>query len=752
MLERKAPVFIALLTALALVVPAGCDKKSGKGEKTGAAKGKQAKGKGKAKASETKSKGGVAEKAATPAAAGPWTAASVLDWAPASADAVIAIRDLGELYKLLGAVQGSVGAMPMGAKLLEKAKQMTARLPVPLPWTAEGLGKLGIDAKGTVAVIARRRHGFLLLPLSDLAAFREAAGKIGTWGKKEISGLTFHTLTPKRRGKAASCHFAGKRAICTDDPETAATWIKETKRADPVAKRISAEQKAQLEKSTGFLWVRDRKIDVFATAKVTADGVAMQADLSSPAFAQATRILGPVIQSSPAQSPLLGLAAGSTSRAYLRLPFGMLAQMYMAKSMGRGGAAKKGPLGELLQALSNFSGEVLALERPGGELAIIAGARDQAKTRELVTMLGKLAQAQLKKTKKSKDVQIKLTKKAIAGGPGYRLQVRAQKPVPLTFDWGIAAGKLGLVIGSLKTVEAIAATEKADAKAFLATLTPEDRAAYGKGTIAGLQLAVGDPLAGIAGELQKVLPPQAGPQLGMFLTLGRFLFDQLDHVSFGQAQVGPQKLRLVASIHTLHRAGQADDEAARTLWHKGLQAKFGGDAATFEKTLVELAQKYPKTRYGKLKDRQKGALFTTLTGVAAAIAIPAFLKYTRRAKSMEARFNTRRIAMQARMAVVKGELKKGKSPWTPAKPCCKNPKGVCSGAVGFDKGVWKALGFTPGPRSYFQYRYAFNGKKLTIEARSDFDCDGTYGTYKLVGTLDGKLFRLKPLETKNEGE
>jgi hypothetical protein len=748
MLARKAPVLVALLTAMTLLAMGGCkDKKAKDGKKAVATKGK-AKGADKAKGAKTK---GAAGKTATPTPSGPWTAASVLDWAPASADGVIAVRDLGALYSVLGAIQSSVAAMPAGAKLLEQAKQATARLPVPLPWTAAELGKLGLDAKGTLAVILRRRHGFLLLPLSDLSTFREAAGKIGSWSKHDVSGLTFHKLTPKRRARPVSCHFAGKRAICTSDPETAATWIKETKRADPVAKRISAAQRASIEKSTAFVWFRDRKIDAFATARVTKDGVAVQADLSSPAFAQATRILGPVMQTSPADSPLLGLAAGSTSRAYLRLPFGMLAQLYLAKNLKRGGAPK-GPLGDLLRAVGNFTGEVLALELPGGELAIVAGARDQGKTRELVAMLGKLAQAELKKTKKSKDVQIKLSKKTIAGGPGYRLQVRTAKPVPLSFDWGIAAGKLGLVIGSLKTVEKIAATDKADAKAFLATLTAEDRAVFGKGTIAGLQLAVGDPLAGFAGSLKKALPPQAGPMVGVAMTLGRFLFDQMDHVSFGQAQIGPQKLRLMAGVHTLHRTGNADDDAARKLWHQGLQAKFGGDAATFEKTLLELAQKYPKTRYAQLGKRQKGALFTTITGLVAAVAIPAFVKYTRRAKSIEARMNTRRIAMAARMALIKGTLKKGKTAWTPAKPCCKNPKGVCTTDPAFAKGAWKALDFTPGPRSYFQYRYMFNGKKLTIEARGDFDCDGTYSSYKVEGTVDGQRLKTGRLITKNEGE
>ncbi|PIE19584.1 MAG: hypothetical protein CSA65_01575 [Proteobacteria bacterium] len=742
-------MIISLLTALTLVVWAGCgDKKAGKGKKAGPAKNKPVKAKGEIKATKAKGKGGgLAEKAAT----APWNTASVLEWAPASAKTLIAIRDLGELYKILDAVKGSVAAMPTGAKLLEKARQFTARLPVPLPWTAAELSKLGLDPKGTVAVIGKRRHAFVLLPLSDLAAFREAAGKIGSWSKTEVSGLTFHKLTPKRDGKPANCYFAGKRAICTNDPEAAATWIKEAKRHDPVAKHISPAQKAQIEKSTAFLWVSDRKADVFATAKVAADGVAVQADLSSPAFAQATRMLGPTVQSDPQDSPLLGLAAGSTSRAYLRLPFQMLAQLWMAKSMGRSGPSK-GPLGGLLQQLSNFTGEVLALERPGGELAIIAGARDQAKTRQLVTTLGKLAEAQLKQTKKNKNVKITLSKKTIAGGPGYRLQVRAQKPVPLTFDWGIAAGKLGLVIGSLKTVETIAATEKADAKAFLATLTAEDRAVYKKGTIAGLQLAVGDPLAGIAGSLEQALPSRIGSEFGAALTLGRFLFDQMDHISFGQAQIGPQKLRIVASAHTLHRTGNAADDAARKLWHTGLQAKLAGDAATFEKTLLELAEKYPKTRYAKLKERQKGALFTTIAGVFAAIAIPAFHKYIRRTKAMEGWMNTQRIATMARMALMQEKLKKGKTPWTPAKPCCKNAQGTCVGGAAFEKGAWKALGFKPGPRSYFQYRYAFDGKKLTIEARSDFDCNGVYGTFKLEGTVDGRRFKMKPLETKDQGE
>lgn len=737
---------LLILTALTFAIGTGCKP----GDKKPAAKTGSGAKVGSGSAAAKAGKGSAVEETSTalPQGDGPLTAMSALSWAPASADAVIALTDLRALYGLLGDVERAVSVLEGGAAIMKKLHQMASRAPLPLPWKAEELAKLGLDPAGTIALVLRKPQAFLLLPLKSAANLKEATSKLGRWSEETLAGISFAKFTP-RRGRAVYCYLGQQRASCSASPTALAELLKAPKRQDPVYARLDAAQKKAVGQASAFFWLQQRQLDVVATARVTVDGLQVVANLNSLAFAQASKMLGPLLEQDVSQSPLLGLAVGSTSRAYLRLPLAALARLLQPSADQR--------LAAIVGDATNFTGEILALERPGGQLAIVLGTRDMTKAQAVVETLGKAIRKEMAKPrKKGKDrPQAKLTAKRIAGRAAFLLDIKGGKTIPMNFRWGIAAGPLGIVAGSYALVEKIAQTPKADAAAFLASLSAEDRAIYGKGALAGLQLAIGDPLQSVAGQIDKVLPATLPPMARAALSVGRFLMDQLDHISFGQAQVSPQKMRLVAGIHTLHRRGNADDDAARKRWHEALVAKFQGNQPVFEKGLLELATKYPKTRYAQLKDRQQGALFTTMTGVVAAVAIPAFMKYTRRARAVEGRMALYQISTKVRMAITQngGKAPKGDSGWTPAKPCCKQPKGRCVlNPADWSKPPWKALGFQPGPRSAFQYRYQLAGKTLTLSARADFDCDGTYTLYQLPATLGGGRLQTGRVKAENEGE
>ena len=137
-----------------------------------------------------------------------------------------------------------------------------------------------------------------------------------------------------------------------------------------------------------------------------------------------------------------------------------------------------------------------------------------------------------------------------------------------------------------------------------------------------------------------------------------------------------------------------------------------------------------------------------LQGILAAVAIPAFIKYTRKSKTIEATEGLMKLRAGARAFAAadrydkagnplpKGFLR-GKTGWVPATACCSQattPKCTPS-ADDWNKQPWKGLHFALSDPHYFQWRYLSNGRQLVFEARADLDCDGVYSSYKLLGEL-----------------
>ncbi len=144
-----------------------------------------------------------------------------------------------------------------------------------------------------------------------------------------------------------------------------------------------------------------------------------------------------------------------------------------------------------------------------------------------------------------------------------------------------------------------------------------------------------------------------------------------------------------------------------------------------------------------------------VVGVLAAVAIPAFMKYTRRAKTTEAPPNLKKIFDGAKSYYEKGAVVAADSTGTrshlqfpdpvgltPLQPCCKQSGKKCR-ATDWNSPTWQAIGFEISDPHYFQYRFSSEGgnrsAKFTAGAHADLDCDGHLSTYERTGSVDSQM-------------
>jgi len=144
-------------------------------------------------------------------------------------------------------------------------------------------------------------------------------------------------------------------------------------------------------------------------------------------------------------------------------------------------------------------------------------------------------------------------------------------------------------------------------------------------------------------------------------------------------------------------------------------------------------------------------MMAAVIGILAAVAIPSFIKYTRRSKTVEATASLDGIrtgAVQYFMAdhySKQGKLLPKKFPpssggWWPAKPCCEMPDYKCPLVPGsWDRSPWNELNFMLPAPHYYQYRFTSAGQgkdaTYTAQARGDLDCDGIYSSYEIRGRV-----------------
>ncbi len=136
-----------------------------------------------------------------------------------------------------------------------------------------------------------------------------------------------------------------------------------------------------------------------------------------------------------------------------------------------------------------------------------------------------------------------------------------------------------------------------------------------------------------------------------------------------------------------------------------------------------------------------GIALVALCGCLAAIAIPAFIGYIRRAKTADAQANVRAIMMAIRVDHEREIAENGaaarpvpSATMQPGTPPC-GEKIIWNN--GGDPG-WTQLGWSPMDPTFYAYEIRSDPATGTFEIRAygDLDCDGALSTFVLPGHMD----------------
>ena len=164
-------------------------------------------------------------------------------------------------------------------------------------------------------------------------------------------------------------------------------------------------------------------------------------------------------------------------------------------------------------------------------------------------------------------------------------------------------------------------------------------------------------------------------------------------------------------------------------------------------------------------------IVVAIIGILAAVAIPAFMKYIRRSKTVEATMNVRKL-FDSSVAYFEGEHadKSGNQlakqfpttvGLTPAASCCGGAGDKCTpNPTNFQDtgGTWSALNFSVDDPFYFRYQYnsagTDTGANFQAWAFGDLDCDSILSTYERSGSVmsDRSVSGGSGLYSKNEIE
>ncbi len=137
--------------------------------------------------------------------------------------------------------------------------------------------------------------------------------------------------------------------------------------------------------------------------------------------------------------------------------------------------------------------------------------------------------------------------------------------------------------------------------------------------------------------------------------------------------------------------------------------------------------------------------------ILAAVAIPSFLSYQKKAKTSEAEINLEQLFRAVRAYHVdKDQLPERNAGPTPALGDCCASGGKCAPSLSqwTEDPTWSDLGFSVDTPHYFSYRYENTGSSFTLQAIGDLDCDESYVTYTQMGTVDltsGRVEKMGPL-------
>jgi type IV pilus assembly protein PilA len=144
-------------------------------------------------------------------------------------------------------------------------------------------------------------------------------------------------------------------------------------------------------------------------------------------------------------------------------------------------------------------------------------------------------------------------------------------------------------------------------------------------------------------------------------------------------------------------------------------------------------------------------IVVAIIGILAAVAIPAFMKYIRRSKTVEATMNIRKLFdssvsyYEAEHASSAGAILARQFPvtaaWSPAQgTCAGSAGGKCApNATYWTAPTWTALNFSVDDPFYYSYQYTAGGSDatstFTAEASGDLDGDASYSLFRRNGSI-----------------
>lgn len=130
-------------------------------------------------------------------------------------------------------------------------------------------------------------------------------------------------------------------------------------------------------------------------------------------------------------------------------------------------------------------------------------------------------------------------------------------------------------------------------------------------------------------------------------------------------------------------------------------------------------------------------IFVAVTGVLAAVAIPAFMKYIKKSKASEAHHFVKKLSDGARILLAEGvKLPASVGPTPPLGACCAQGDKCMPNSEQWEHPTWKALQFSVDDPHYYSYEFVNKGNSYEVKAYGDLDCDGVYSSFVLPGGAD----------------
>ena len=207
----------------------------------------------------------------------------------------------------------------------------------------------------------------------------------------------------------------------------------------------------------------------------------------------------------------------------------------------------------------------------------------------------------------------------------------------------------------------------------------------------------------------------------------------LSELGFG-ARVDGDVVRVLATFRTVW--ANPDDVVQKLLAIDPLLI-FQGKAGEKGKAVADA---HPNSQFAAdYKTGMGGLMIPAATiGMMAAVAIPAFMSYTKKSKVSEAALQLNKLGKAAKVAfITNAEFPKGTVGPTPAKSCCEGPNMKCApDPKAWSDPVWQAIEFSVDEPHLYRYSYTSDGKTFTAKATGDLDCDGTEAEYVMKGTVD----------------